>query len=256
MKKNPFFVAFSTQKGGIGKTVSTVLISSYLHYLKGYKIGVIDCDFPQHSINGMRKREGIYIMKDDYYKSIAYSQFDKSNIKAYPIEMSTGEDAVGVAKKMIQESDEGFDFIFFDLPGTLNSGGIINTLASMDYIFSPISADRLVLESTLEFASMLNDNIITQGKGNIKGLYLFWTLVDAHERTNLYEAYKGVISELGLQLLDTYIPDRKCFRHEMDNSHKPIFRSTFFAADKLLIKSSRLDNLADEIIEIIKPNKV
>lgn len=32
MNKETLFVAFSTQKGGVGKTALIVLIASYLHY--------------------------------------------------------------------------------------------------------------------------------------------------------------------------------------------------------------------------------
>ena len=35
-EKTPLYVAFSTQKGGVGKTTFTVLAASYLYYLKGY----------------------------------------------------------------------------------------------------------------------------------------------------------------------------------------------------------------------------
>ena len=45
--KETKYVAFSTQKGGAGKTTLTVLVASYLHYVKGYDVAVIDCDFPQ-----------------------------------------------------------------------------------------------------------------------------------------------------------------------------------------------------------------
>lgn len=41
------FVAFATQKGGIGKTSVTVLVASYLHYVKGYNVAIVDCDYPQ-----------------------------------------------------------------------------------------------------------------------------------------------------------------------------------------------------------------
>lgn len=34
MKKEPLFIAFSTQKGGAGKTTLTVLMASYLYYVK------------------------------------------------------------------------------------------------------------------------------------------------------------------------------------------------------------------------------
>ena len=50
MKKEPLFIAFSTQKGGAGKTTLTVLMASYLYYVKGYDVVVVDCDFPQFSI--------------------------------------------------------------------------------------------------------------------------------------------------------------------------------------------------------------
>lgn len=53
-KDKPLYVAFSTQKGGAGKTTLTVLMASYLHYVKGYDVAVIDCDFPQYSIHDMR----------------------------------------------------------------------------------------------------------------------------------------------------------------------------------------------------------
>ena len=34
MEKETLFIAFSTQKGGAGKTTLTVLVASYLHYVK------------------------------------------------------------------------------------------------------------------------------------------------------------------------------------------------------------------------------
>lgn len=51
MKKETLYVAFSTQKGGVGKTTFTVLVASYLYYLKGYNVAVVDCDYPQHRTN-------------------------------------------------------------------------------------------------------------------------------------------------------------------------------------------------------------
>ena len=40
MKKETLYVAFSTQKGGVGKTTFTVLVASYLYYLKGAPVKV------------------------------------------------------------------------------------------------------------------------------------------------------------------------------------------------------------------------
>lgn len=57
MKQKPLFIAFSTQKGGAGKSTFTALASSLLHYAHGYNVAVIGCDYPQCSIHEMRKRE-------------------------------------------------------------------------------------------------------------------------------------------------------------------------------------------------------
>ena len=84
-ERTPFYVAFSTQKGGVGKTTFTVLAASYLHYLKGYDVAVVDCDYPQHSIAGMRKRDAETVSSDEEYKRMAYEQFTRLGKKAYPV---------------------------------------------------------------------------------------------------------------------------------------------------------------------------
>jgi cellulose biosynthesis protein BcsQ len=249
MNKETLFIAFSTQKGGMGKTALTVLAASYLHYVKGYNVAVIDCDYPQHSVFDMRNRDVKQIMGDDHYKRLAHIQFTNLQKKAYTIEECDVMDANDVAEKL--QKTEDLDFIFFDLPGTLNKDGVLKTLARMDFIFTPISADRIVMESSLQFVSILNDNLITTGKSNIKGLHLIWTMVDGREKTPLYEVYDKAIAELGFQVLKTTIPDSKRFRKELSEEHKPIFRSTLFPADKSLAKSSNIEDLFNEIGQII-----
>ena len=69
-KKIPLYVAFSTQKGGVGKTTFTVLAASYLYYLKGYDVAVVGCGYPQHSIVGMRKRDAEQVGADEDYKDM------------------------------------------------------------------------------------------------------------------------------------------------------------------------------------------
>jgi len=250
MEKETLFISFATQKGGMGKTALTVLSASYLHYVKGYNVAVIDCDYPQHSIAEMRERDVEQVKNDLHYKQLAYFQFKSLQKKAYQVEESNAADAVRVANRLQAEND--LDFIFFDLPGTLNTKGVITTLAMLDYVFIPVSADRVVLESSLQFATIIRDNLITTGKSNIKDMRLIWNMVDGRERTELYNAYDGAIQELGLQTMQTVIPDTKRFRREMNELHRAVFRSTLFPVDKTLVKNSNISELADEICIIAK----
>jgi cellulose biosynthesis protein BcsQ len=252
MSKETLFVAFSTQKGGMGKTAVTVLTASYLHYVKGYRVAVMDCDYPQHSIVKERKRDESLVTGNDHFKRMAIELYRVGGMKAYRVQGSTAETAIRDAQALLAASEKPFDVIFFDLPGTLNSKGVVQTLAAMDYIFTPVSADRFVLESTLQYATMLNENIISVGRGRIKGLHLFWNMVDGREKSPLYEAYAGAIEELGLQILRTSLPNAIRFRKEMSEERNSIFRSTLFPADRPLLKGSHIDALADEICTILK----
>jgi len=250
MEKKTLNVAFSTQKGGAGKTTLTVLVASYLHYVKGYSVAVIDCDFPQHSIAEMRERDLQMTMDDEHYKLMAYDQFSTLGKKAYVVIESSPENAMEDAKEVIEEMKP--DFVFFDLPGTINNPDVVHTLSFMDYIIAPISADRVVLESTLQYVITVNDTLITPGKAIIKGIYLLWNLVDGREKTELYEVYEDVIEKLGFPIFKTFLPDSKRFRREQSIHHKALFRSTLFPVDKALAKGSNLDALIDEMLETLK----
>lgn len=82
---------------------------------------------------------------------------------------------------------------------------------------------------------------------------MLWNMVDAREKTNLYEKAGRVMDGLGLSVLNTYIPDSKRFRKECaEDGNKVVFRSTILPPDKQLIKGSNIEKLADELLSIIK----
>ena len=192
------FVAFATQKGGIGKSTVTALAASYLHNVKGYNVAVVDCDDPQHSIHGLREHETALIGGSIYFKALACDHFRKIKKNAYPVIKSNAVNALDDAERMIAAEVMKPDVVFFDMPGTLRSNGVIKTLSQMDYIFTPLSADRFVVESTLKFVTMFRDRLMTTGQAKTKGLHLFWTMVDGRERNDLYGIYVIYIGDLFL----------------------------------------------------------
>ena len=275
MKKEPLFIAFSTQKGGAGKTTLTVLMASYLYYVKGYDVAVVDCDYPQFSIKDMRERDLKNIERNPYLRKLAYDQFKRIGKRAYPIVGSRPDNAIETAKPFIESATPPdfiffdltgtvnnldlirtvatMDYIFFDLTGTVNNLDLIRTVATMDYIFCPIAADRFIMESSLKYASIINDTLITTGKSNIKGIRLLWNMVDKREKTDLYDIYDKVIAGMGLEVLNTCLPDSKRFRKEgSEEGDRPFFRSTLLPPDKALAKGSGIDALAEEILGIVK----
>lgn len=144
--KETLLIAFSTQKGGAGKTTLTVLMASYFHYVKGMNVAVIDCDYPQFSIVDLRASDMRNIERNPNLKKLAYENFNNIQKRAYPISESRPEEAIEKAKEFLALPTPP-DIIFFDLPGTVNNAGVIKTVATMDYVFCPIAADRVVMEA-------------------------------------------------------------------------------------------------------------
>lgn len=63
MKKKRVVGCCRQPEGWRGKSVFTVLLASVLHYRKGLRVAVVDCDYPQHSIALMRERDMESVMK-------------------------------------------------------------------------------------------------------------------------------------------------------------------------------------------------
>jgi len=248
----PLKISFSTQKGGVGKSTMTTLIASVLHYRMGYNVLIMDCDYPQHSLSKMRERDKKTIMLNDYHKKAAIKQFKSINKKAYGIISCKAETALQKASNYLKQSPETPDIIFFDLPGTANTKGVLTTLKAMDYIFSPITADRLVVESSLGFTKAFLELPQREDSNNRQALWLFWNQVDGREKTGLYEAYQKVIKELGLSVMETRIMDSKRFRKETDDTSSYIFRSSLLPAEIQLMKVTKIDQFIREFLKIIQ----
>lgn len=246
------FIAFSSQKGGVGKSTFTTLAASMMHYRLGYNVAVFDADFPQHSLMKMKTRDLAMVMENEVLKRKAYKQFTSISKRAYPIIQQKAENVLEAANDFLKSSTIPIDVIFFDLPGTVNTPGILKALTGMHRIFTPITADRVVMESTLIFTQLMKDIIMKESDTSIKSINLFWNRVDGRERTPLYNIYDKLIGELGLSLMQSRIKNSTRFRKESEVNAKTVFRSTVMPPDKRLMKACRLDQFMKEFLNIIQ----
>ncbi|PUV24443.1 ParA family protein [Sphingobacterium athyrii] len=249
--KKSLKVSIYTQKGGVGKSTMTTLLASVMHYRLGYNVLIIDCDFPQHSLINLRERDKKAVMVSDYHKRLAMKQFQTINKKAYPIIKCKAEDALDMAFDHKEHNSVQPDIIFFDLPGTANTQGVLSALKAMDFIFSPITADRLVVESTLAFSEAFLRLPVSGSGSQDQALYLFWNQVDGREKTSLYDAYQRVIQNLSIPVMNTRIMDSKRFRKETDDTSNYVFKSSLLPAEPQLLKATRLDEFIREFLKII-----
>jgi cellulose biosynthesis protein BcsQ len=192
------------------------------------------------------------VMENEALKKLAYRQFTTIGKKAYPIMQHKADSVLDLAHEFITASVVPVDVVFFDLPGTVNTPGILQALAGMHHIFTPITADRVVMESTLIFTQLLQDVIMKKGETSIQTINLFWNHVDGRESTPLYDVYNQLIEQLGLSLMQSQVKNSTRFRKESEADSKTVFRSTILPPDERLMKACRFDLFINEFLKIIQ----
>jgi len=248
--KQTVLVAMSNQKGGVGKTAVTVLVASYLHYVKNKNVAVVDCDTLQHSVSHMRKRDSQTVEKTDEYKQQMMLQWDKIKKKAYTVVESSPAEARNKINELM-EANPDLDIILVDLPGSLSSEGVFKTIINMDYVLTPIVADRMVMQSTMSFATAVLDYLKGKSEIPLKNFLFFWNKVDKRASTEVYDAYKKIMERLNLKVLETVLPESRRFDKELSMKGKPFFRSTLFPPPAKMLKGSQIEELVKEVCEII-----
>ena len=244
-------VAMCNQKGGVGKSTMTVALASYLYYVMGKSVAVVDCDNGQHSLAHFREREKQTVTKVDWYKELMMMQWARIKRKSYPIANSSPVTAMADVKKLLS-SGAGYDIIIIDLPGSVKTEGVLATILNVDHVIVPIVADRFDMQSTLGFATAVMDFKASRKEQlPLKGFLFFWNKVDRRVSTDLFDAYNEIMKKLDFTVLNTVIPSLSRYGREMSLTGKPFFRSTLLPPDEKMLSGSNLDLLAAEICERI-----
>lgn len=253
MEKEMKFIAISNQKGGVGKSVFTTLVASYLHY-EGYKnVMIVDCDYPQYSIHNMRESDIETIEKNPGLQLSLQRLYEGTGKKAYKIICSVPEKALEQTLGYLEQGNNEPDIVLFDLPGTVNSAGVLNLLFNMDYVFVPIIPDKRVLHSSLTFVMSTMQYLKDSNfEGSLKDIYFFWNRIDKRENMELCGIFNTLIKEEGYKILETAIPDTKKYNKELSLIRNNAFRSTLFPPDKRLLRNTNLEELIKEISNIIE----
>lgn len=136
-------ICVASQKGGAGKSTLTILLASYLHHA-GFPVGVVDADFPQHSIVSERQGD----LEEASSDAKVGARLDGLGVASFPIVPSLVErlrDGLPAIKARTQEA-----FWFVDLPGSLNVKGLEQILPFFDLVIFPTRDDELSFTATMK----------------------------------------------------------------------------------------------------------
>ena len=210
-------MAIANQKGGVGKTTTTINLSAALAE-QGKRVLIIDMD-PQGNTSS-----GLGIDKDElettvYQLMIGDNSFDECvqkdvfenldvlaanvNLAGIEIETMDMEDRNYILRDIISEVEDKYDFIIIDCPPSLNTL-TINSMTTADSVLVPIQCEYYALEGLSQLIYTINlvkDRL--NPKLTINGVV--FTMYDG--RTNLsMQVIENVRNNLNQTIYDTIIP--------------------------------------------------
>lgn len=210
-------MAIANQKGGVGKTTTTINLSAALAE-KGKKVLVIDMD-PQGNTSsglGIDKDElektvyQLMIGKNTFDECVQKNVFDNldvlaANVNLAGIEIETMdmEDRNYILSNIISEIRDRYDFIIIDCPPSLNTL-TINSMTTADSVLVPIQCEYYALEGLSQLIytiSLVKERL--NSKLTINGVV--FTMYDG--RTNLsMQVIDNVRKNLNQHIYNTIIP--------------------------------------------------
>lgn len=225
-------IALANQKGGVGKTTSSVNLSSSLAFL-GKKVLLVDIDPQGNASSGVGVNKGeiehcIYdVLVDDVAIQDVLHKTDLDNLNVIPatIQLAGAEVELVPAisreirlKKAIDSIRDDYDYVIIDCPPSL---GLLtlNALTAADSVLIPVQCEYYALEG---LSQLLNTIRIVQKHLNedlqIEGVLL--TMLDA--RTNLgIQVIEEVKKYFQNKVFNTIIP-RNVRLSEAPSHGKPI----------------------------------
>lgn len=176
-------IAFSNQKGGVGKTTTCVNMSAYLAS-KGKKCLIVDLDPQGNATTGLgfpknEIKNSVYnVMIDDMPLEDAVIKTEVAGLDILPssidlagaeVELVYVKDREHVLRKVLEKAKGVYDFITIDCPPSL---GLltINALAAANTVIIPIQSEYYALEGLSQLMNTiklvikhLNENLKIEG---------------------------------------------------------------------------------------------
>lgn len=224
-------ISFFNEKGGVGKSLHTILFASWLQYSERARVAVFDLECPTTRLDLIRRQE-LNLLEDP---NSTLSRFIKKNPGAtgYPYDIFTkaerlrsfSRESLYLLQKelwsFLRENNGTYDYVLFDFPGILTADSpAYGAIASgmVDLIVIPVDTDNITRKSALLTARMALDNE--------QRAVVFWNNVSPGEiaRVGYLDSGERIFRERGIEVLPYRI--RSFQKARRDSDEQLFVRST------------------------------
>lgn len=207
-------LTFALQKGGVGKSTSTVITAEILA-AAGYRVLVVDFDSQGNATkiltgNSIYQYTGKTVMEAvKAGKAKPYIVEVKPNLDLLPAEdrlaafsryiyTSRIDNPYGVLKRLLAPIEQRYDYVFVDIGPTLGDT-LINAIVYADYVITPVDMGDLAMDALVRFMEFI-EATRDEGHTNAEVLGILMTMKEGRIRRyekgisdGLREVYGGLV---------------------------------------------------------------
>lgn len=192
----PIRLTFALQKGGVGKSTSTVITAEILAEA-GYRVLVVDLDSQGNATkmltgNSIYQYTGKTVMEAiQQGKAKPYIVTTKPNLDLLPAEDKLAafsryiytnriDNPYAIIKRLLEPIEERYDYVFVDIGPTLGDT-LINAIVYADYIITPIDMGDLAMDALVRFMEFI-EATREEGHTNAEVLGILMTMKEGRIR--------------------------------------------------------------------------
>lgn len=192
-KAEALVLGFANQKGGVGKSTLTHLTAKTLGSASiGKKVKVVEVD----------KQGTLSEVREEWAKT-------HENYK-YPYDLvSCTLDELH--NHLTEEDGAKYDYIFIDMPGTLDKEGIIGMLTTADILFIPLSPSVYDVNSTVTFINTVYE--VQEERRKIDLPFTYFTIINrVKPGTKAGRELMSNLEDAKINLFSTTITDYEAYK--------------------------------------------
>jgi len=210
-------IAVANQKGGVGKTTSSVNLAAAVA-TKNKKVLIVDSDPQGNASSGVglniknRKKHLYHVYTGETSVTDVLVKTQVKNLSVLPasidlvateIELVSSQSRERVLKELLQDVCPSFDYIFIDCPPSL---GLltVNALTASDSVLIPLQCEYFAMEGLAQLVSTIR----SVKKSFNKDLYIEGLLLTMYDKRNrlTYQVADKIKEHFNDKVFKTVIP--------------------------------------------------
>ncbi len=193
MAKETRIISVANRKGGVGKSIVTILLAVALARHKKKKVLILDCD-NQGSIAEMYQNE-VDLMGDEYQPAIEVEEITARKVQTF-----------------LKRFGADYDIIFIDIPRMTDNkkdNATVMLLYNCDSILMPIVGSEVDVLSSLDFLAIVEE--AAQFKEEVGEKLTYYGFINRRNLRKTNELAEEAMQKQGLKMFKNSLSDLKIY---------------------------------------------